>query len=176
MGDRVVDDIIWNYPEPYNDCVDCKKLVAFYWNKVDAWFEEDEQVFIGPKDPYTRVETLDTSRRITVAIDGETVADTINSVMMLETGQPVRYYIPRQDVRMELMTATDRTAGSPYKGMAKFYHAQVNGKTLELAAWSYESPMPESAKIAGRICFPQGKVEMYVDGVREPNPQTRWDR
>jgi len=172
----VIEDIIWNYPEPYNDCVDCKDLVAFYWNKVDAWYEEDEQIFIGPKDPYTRVECLSTSRQVLVKLNGETVADTTDAVMMLETGLPVRYYIPRQDVRMDLLKETDRTAGSPYKGIAKFYHAEVNGTALDLAAWTYEDPVAESAKIAGHVCFPQGKVEMYVDGVREPDPKTRWDR
>jgi uncharacterized protein (DUF427 family) len=176
VGDREVKDVIWNYPEPFNDCVDCKDLVAFYWNKVDAWFEEDEQVFIGPKDPYTRVDILKTSRHVTVAIDGEQVADSKNAYMLIETGLPVRYYIPKEDVRMDVLKESDRTVGSPYKGMAKLYNVEVNGRTIELAAWSYEEPFKESERIAGHICFPQGKVEMYVNGVREPNPQTRWDR
>ena len=111
-----------------------------------------------------------------MAIAGETIADTTNAIMLLETGLPVRYYIPRQDVHMDLLKESDRSIGSPYKGMAKFYNAEVNGKTVELAAWSYDNPVPESAKIAGHICFPQGKVELCVDEVREPNPQTRWDR
>ena len=78
-------DVIWNYPEPFVDCVEVTDLVAFYWDKVDAWFEEDEQVFIGPKDPYTRVDSRETSRHVEVTINGELVVDTTKAVMLLET-------------------------------------------------------------------------------------------
>lgn len=167
---------MWNYPEPYNDCVEVQEYVAFYWNKVDAWYEEDEEVFIGPKDPYTRVDTRESSRNVRVVVNGETVAETDRPVMLIESGLPYRYYIPKDDVRMDLLESTEVTMKSTYKGIASYYNVKVNGETVEDLAWCYEDPTDESAKIRGQICFPQGKVEMYVDGVLEPKPSSRWDR
>lgn len=95
--------------------------------------------------------------------------------MLLETGQPHRYYIPKDDVRMDLLSLTDRVMKSTYKGDASYYNVNAGGESAELVAWCYETPTAESVAIAGHICFPQGKVEMSVDGVPEPKPKTRWD-
>ncbi len=166
---------MWNYPEPYEGCVETEDYVAFYWNKVDAWYEEDEEVFIGPKDPYTRVDARESSRNVKVVINGETVAETDSPIMLMETGLPHRYYIAKADVRMDLLKPTSVVMKSTYKGVASYYNVEVGGETVEDLAWCYEEPNGESAKIAGRICFPQGKVEMYVDGVLEEKPKSRWD-
>ena len=166
---------MWNYPEPFVDCVEVTDLVAFYWDKVDGWYEEDEEVFIGPKDPYTRVDMRDSARQVKVVVHGETVAETNAAVMLLETGQPHRYYIPKADVRMDLLKSSERTMKSTYKGIADYYDVVAAEETVELAAWCYEKPFDESGRIAGYVCFPQGKVEMYVDGVVEEKPRTRWD-
>ena len=166
---------MWNYPKPFVDCVEVTNMVAFYWDAVEAWFEEDEEVFIGPKDPYTRVDARDTSREVKVVVNGETVAETTSSVMLFETGQPHRYYIPKADVRMDLLKSAERTMKSTYKGIADYYDVEVGGETAELTAWVYETPFDESGRIAGYVCFPQGKVEMYVDGVLEAKPKTSWD-
>lgn len=160
---------------PFVDCVEVKDLVAFYWDKVDAWLEEEEEVFIGPKDPYTRVDTRKTSRHVEVVINGQKIADTTNAVMLIETGQPARYYIPRSDVRIDLLRETDRVMKSPYKGSARYYNVEAGGEIAELVAWCYENPIAESGKIAGHICFPQGKVAMLVDGIFQENPKSRWD-
>ena len=111
---------MWAYPDPLPDCVDARDYVAFYWNKMDSWFEEDEEVFVGPKDPYTRVDCLASSRHVRVEVNGVTVAETTRSVMMLETGLPHRYYIPREDVSADVLRPSERVAGSPYKGEASF--------------------------------------------------------
>jgi uncharacterized protein (DUF427 family) len=171
----VATDVIWNYPHPFVDCVEVTNLVAFYWDKMDAWFEEDQQVFIGPKDPYTRVDSRVTSRHVEVTINGELVADTTQSIMLLETGQPHRYYIPKSDIRMELLRATDRVMESPYKGTATYYNVEAGGSTADLVAWCYEDATEECAKIADHICFPQGKVQMSVDGTLQVKPASRWD-
>ncbi len=171
----MAEDVLWNYPEPFVECVEVTELVAFYWDKVDAWLEEDEQVFIGPKDPYTRVDTRETSRRVEVVVNGVKIADTKKAVMLLETGQPHRYYIPKADVQMGLLRETGRTMESTYKGTASYYDIEAGGETAELVAWIYEDPIAESGRIAGYICFPQGKVEMCVDGVPQENPKSRWD-
>ena len=166
---------MWAYPDPLPDCVDARDYVAFYWNKMDSWFEEDEEVFVGPKDPYTRVDCLASSRHVRVEVNGVTVAETTRSVMMLETGLPHRYYIPREDVNMDVLQASERVAGSPYKGEASFLHVEAGGEVLENIAWTYAEPWAESSKVAGYICFPQGKADTYVDGELEPKPKSRWD-
>jgi uncharacterized protein (DUF427 family) len=69
---------------------------------MDAWFEEDEEVFVHPRDPYHRIDVLRSSRRVKVVLAGETVGETVQPTLLFETGLPVRYYFPRIDLRMEL--------------------------------------------------------------------------
>ena len=166
---------MWNYGDPYEDCGDVREYVAFYWNKVDSWFEEDTQVFVGPKDPYTRVDCVDSSRNVSISIKGVTVAQTQRPVLMTETGLPHRYYIPWVDVREDLLVLSERVVGSPYKGEANYLHVEIDGERVENVAWTYRYPPAEAARIAGYICFPQGKVDLYVDGELEPKPRSRWD-
>ena len=92
------DNAVWCYPEPLDGSVDVRDYVAFYWNKMDGWYEEDEEVFIGPKDPYTRVDCLASSRHVRVELNGVSVAETDSPVLLLETGLPHRFYIPSADV------------------------------------------------------------------------------
>ena len=169
------DNAVWRYPEPLDGSVDVSDYVAFYWNKMDGWFEEDEEVFIGPKDPYTRVDCLASSRHVRVELNGVSVAETDRPVLLLETGLPHRFYIPSADVRQELLRPSERVIGSPYNGQASYFHVDANGETFEDVAWTYLDPTPEAGKIAGYVCFPQGKTDVYVDGVLEPKPKSRWD-
>ena len=142
---------------------------------MDAWFEEDEEVFVHAKDPYKRVDSFRTSREVKVVLNGETIAETNRAVMLLETGLPHRYYIPETDVRRDVLKPSDLVTRCPYKGEAHYYSIGAGGELFNDLAWYYRYPTPETAKIANHICFPQGKVEMYVDGELEPKPRTRWD-
>ena len=174
MGERVAENAVWCYPEPLDGCIDVRDHVAFYWDRVDAWFEEDERVYSGPKDPYTRVDCLQSSRNVSIGLNGVTLARTDHPVMLLETGLPHRYYVPPTDVLVELLPS-ERTVGSPYKGEARYFHVRVDDETHENVAWSYPYPTPEVAKIAGYVCFPQGRVDMHVDGELQEKPRSRWD-
>ena len=175
MGERVAENAAWCYAEPLDGCVDVRDYVAFYWDRMDGWFEEDEEVFIGPKDPYTRVDCLDSSRQVKVVVNGVIIAETDHPVMLLETGLPHRYYVPRKDVRSELLQPSTRVIGSPYKGEAQYFHVEANGEVTENVAWIYRYPAAEASKIMGHICFSQGKTDVYVDGRLEEKPNTRWD-
>lgn len=95
-------------------------LVLFYWDRVDHWYEEDEEVFKHARDPYHRVDALQSSRHVQVVVNGEIVADTKRPVLLFETGLPTRYYIPATDVRTDLLTATDTASVCPYKGTATY--------------------------------------------------------
>ena len=171
----MVENVLWNYPEPLEGCVDVRDYVAFYWNKVDAWFEEDEEVLTHAKDPYTRVDCIESSRHVSVVVNGETIAETDRPVLLLETGLPHRYYIPKNDIRMDLLQASEKRAASPYKGEAHYYGVEAGDELVEDLGWSYKYPTAEASKIANYVCFPQGKVDMYVDGQLENKPKSRWD-
>ena len=147
---------------------------AFVWKTMDHWFEEDEEVFVHARDPYTRIDILASSRRVRVEIDGVTVADTTNARMLHETHLPVRYYIPKTDVRMDLLTPTDLATACPYKGTAKYWTVEVDGKRHENIVWAYDAPLAESQKIAGLVSFYNEKVDIYVDETLQERPKTKF--
>ncbi|GAA5055595.1 DUF427 domain-containing protein [Thermocatellispora tengchongensis] len=142
--------------------------VKLRWDKLDAWFEEDEEVFYHARDPYTRIDILSSSRRVRVEIDGVTVADSHNPRILFETGLPARYYLPKTDVRLDLMEPTDTVTHCPYKGTAVYW--SVAGR--KDYAWSYPAPLPESQKIAGLVSFYNEKVDIYVDEVLQERPKS----
>jgi len=144
--------------------------VRFDWDAMDAWFEEDEQVYFHARDPYTRVDILPSSRHVRVEVDGVTVADSRGARILFETGLPARYYLPKTDVRLDLLKPTDTVTHCPYKGTAEYW--SVNGK--KDLAWSYRTPLPESERIAGLIAFYNEKLDIYLDGELEERPETKF--
>jgi len=148
--------------------------VAFVWNTMDHWFEEDEEVFVHPRDPNTRIDILPSSRRVRVEIDGKTVADSTNASFLFETGLPVRYYLPKTDVRMDLLTPTDTATHCPYKGTARYWSATVDGTTHDDIVWGYDAPLPESQKVLGLVSFYSEKVDIYVDEELQERPTTKF--
>ena len=88
---------------------------------MDSWFEEDVEVYTHPRDPYTRVDALPSSRHVVVEVDGVKVADSTHPTLLFETGLPVRYYLPKTDVRFDLLTPTDHHTRCPYKGTASYW-------------------------------------------------------
>jgi uncharacterized protein (DUF427 family) len=153
------------------ECVDHH---VFVWRTMDHWFEEDEEVFVHARDPYTRIDILPSSRRVRVEIDGETVADSTNASFLYETGLPTRYYFPKTDVRMDLMIATDRVTACPYKGTARYWSVSIGGDRHENLLWGYDSPFPESQKIAGLVAFYNEKTDIYVDEEPLGRPKTKF--
>lgn len=147
---------------------------AFVWSTMDHWFEEDEEVFVHARDPYTRLDILPSSRRVRVEIDGVTIADSTNASFLFETNLPTRYYLPKTDVRMELLTPTDQASACPYKGTARYWSVTIDGATHENVAWAYDSPLPESQKIMGMVSFYNEKVDVYVDETLEERPKTKF--
>ena len=70
-GEHVVDAGAWYYPDPISEAPPIKDMIAFYWNRMDHWYEEDEEVFVHPRDPYHRVDIIRTDRHIRVSLDGD---------------------------------------------------------------------------------------------------------
>ena len=81
--------------------INLQDYCAFYWDRVDHWYEEDEEIFRHPRDPYKRVDAIFSTRPVSVRLGGETVAETVRAHFLFETGMPTRHYIPREDVRMD---------------------------------------------------------------------------
>jgi len=153
---------------------ECLDHYVFVWRTMDQWFEEDEEVFVHARDPYTRLDILPSSRRVRVEIDGVTVADSTSGHFLYETGLPARYYLPKSDVRMDLLTPTDRVTACPYKGTARYWSAAVNGATYEDIVWGYDDPFPESDRIGGLVSFYNEKIDIYLDEVLQERPTTKF--
>jgi uncharacterized protein (DUF427 family) len=151
-----------------------RELIRLEWGAMDSWFEEDEEVFTHPRDPHTRVDILASSRHLRVALDGVTLAESPSPRLLFETGLPVRYYVPKTHVRMDLLEPSETVTHCPYKGRAQAWSVRIGGKLHENLAWSYPTPLPESQKIAGLIAFYNEKVDLEVDGVRQERPSTKF--
>ena len=151
-----------------------RDLIRLDWKAMDAWFEEDEEVFTHPRDPHTRVDILPSSRHVRVEIDGVTVAESSSPRLLFETGLPVRYYLPKTHVRLDLLSHTDKVTHCPYKGQAEYWSVAAGDTVHEDIAWSYAAPLPESQRIAGLIAFYNEKADIYVDGVLQERPRTKF--
>jgi uncharacterized protein (DUF427 family) len=149
-----------------------RDLIRLEWDAMDTWLEEDEEVFTHPRDPHTRVDVLPSSRHVQVELDGVTVAESTSPRLLFETDLPVRYYLPKAHVRMDLLEPTETVTHCPYKGQAEWWSVRIGDQVREDLAWGYRTPLPESQKIAGLIAFYNEKLDIYVDGVLEERPTT----
>jgi uncharacterized protein (DUF427 family) len=174
VGGRRADDAVISYRAPIADGPDLSDYVTFAWDAMDAWFEEDEQIFRHARDPYKRVDVLHASRHVVVRVADTVVADTRRPMLLFETGLPVRYYIPKLDARLDLLTPTSTRSRCPYKGEACYWNVDVNGQHLEDVVWSYPAPIPEIPKIENLLAFYNERVDIELDGVAIPRPQTPW--
>ncbi len=174
VGDRLIENAMWGYLDPLPGREDIRGYRAFYWERVDGWYEEDEQVFKHPRDPYHRVDAIASSRHVRVVIDGKTVADSTRPHLVFETGHPTRYYLPREDVRMELLEPTTTSSVCPYKGTASYWRLAGDASGRDVA-WSYPRPIAEIPKIAGLIAFFNERAdELRVDDEVQTKPKTAW--
>ncbi len=173
-GDNVKENAMWSFPRPPEGLEPLAGLVVFRWHLMDAWYEEDDEVFVHPRDPYHRVDVLNSSRHVKVSVDGELVAETRRPRLLFETTLPTRYYIPRLDVRMDLMEPTQTSTRCPYKGVASYWSLNGAGAVHPDIAWSYKSPIPECPKIENLIAFFNERVDLDVDGERLERPRTPW--
>ena len=175
VGDRVAEQAAWSYPHPLPEGPQMEGYLAFFWDQMDAWYEEEQQVFAHARDPYKRVDILPSSRHVRIVLGGQTIADTRSPQLLLETGLPIRYYIPEHDVRMELLEATETITYCPYKGKATYWSARIGERLFKDIVWSYREPLPECLPIARFLSFFNERVDaIYVDDERQAVPKTMW--
>jgi uncharacterized protein (DUF427 family) len=150
------------YPDSPLD--ELRDHVRLDWAAMDAWFEEDEQVYTHPRSPYARVDILPSSREVVVTLGEVELARTTRAHALFETGLPTRWYVPRVDVRMDRLTPSDTVTHCPYKGETVHFSARVGDEVVPDVAWSYPTPLPESERIAGLVAFYDDRVTVTVEG------------
>ena len=150
----------------------------FDWDALDAWYEEDEQVFVHPRNPYVRVDALRSHRRVRASLEGVTLAETTTPVLVFETGLPTRYYFDRTDVAFAHLVPTATQTACPYKGVTSGYWSVRTGDTVrdghQDLAWAYDYPTRQLLPIAGLVAFYNERIDLDVDGLRLPQPRTHF--
>jgi uncharacterized protein (DUF427 family) len=166
VGGRRAENALWAYLNPVESAAALGGHGAFYWDKMERWLEEDEEVIRHPRDPYHRVDVVRSSRRVEVVLGGQVLARSNASLFLFETGMPVRYYIPKSDLRMDLLRPSATRTQCPYKGTASYWSAALDGKTWTDVAWSYEDPLPECPRIKSFISFYAEKLDSLTVAAR----------
>ncbi|MFC9324275.1 DUF427 domain-containing protein [Kitasatospora sp. NPDC057015] len=149
----------------------------FTWTALDAWYEEDERVFVHPRNPYARVDALRSTRAVRVERDGTVLAESVSPVMVFETGLPTRYYLDRTDVDFSRLVPSDTETACPYKGVTSAYwSARIGDRTHPDLAWCYDFPTHQLAPIAGLVAFYNERTDIFLDGRPLDRPRTAFSR
>jgi len=152
--------------------------VTVAWGDLDEWFEEEERVIVHPRDPYHRIDTFATSRKVKVSLEGQVLAESTDVKALFEAGLPVRYYLPLRDVRLEHLVASETSTQCAYKGSAIHWSARVGDTIHPDVAWTYEGDgvQRDAEAVRGRICFYNERTDIEIDGLDQARPQTPWSR
>jgi uncharacterized protein (DUF427 family) len=150
-------------------------MVRFEWDALDAWFEEDEQIFVHPRNPYVRVDALRSTRHVRIELDGTVLAESSSPVMVFETGLPTRYYLNRSEVNFDCLRPSGTVTSCPYKGQTTgYWNVSVGDTTFPDLAWAYDFPTRQLLPIAGLVAFYNEKVDVFLDSELLPRPTTHF--
>lgn len=151
-------------------------LLRFEFKELDQWFEEEEPIYVHPRDPYKRVDILSSSRHVIASLEGVKFAESTQPRLLFETSLPVRYYLPLANFDMSLLkpSAKNTTSQCPYKGTAEYFDLHINGKSYDDFIWIYRNTLPESQKVVGMASFYNEKVDLVVDGIKQDRPKTHF--
>ena len=155
---------------PSDPALDGYVLLEF--EAFDAWYEEDEPNVAHPRDPFHRIDILHSSRHVLVELDGATLAESTRPCLLFEPPLPVRCYLPREDVRTDLLAPSETRTACAYKGHASY----LSTATDDDVAWYYPEPLREAAEVTGRIAFFNERADVVIDGERRERPVTPWSR
>lgn len=170
VGEDLLPSAAFRHEEP--------DLAGYVSLEFDAftWLEEDEEAIGHPHDPFKRIDTLKSSRHVVVALDGTVLADTTRAVALHETHLPVRWYIPQDDVRMELLEPSSHRTTCAYKGVASYFSVVGAGDAGRDIAWTYPEPLLEAEPVRDLVCFFSERIELSVDEVLLERPVTPWSK
>jgi uncharacterized protein (DUF427 family) len=147
--------------------------IRFDWAALDAWYEEDEQVFVHPRNPYSRVDALRSGRTVRIELDGLVLAESSAPVAVFETGLPPRWYLERTAVDFTHLRPSDTETACPYKGRTTgYWSVQTSEALYPDLAWTYDFPTAPLLPIAGLVAFYDEKVDVFLDGGEQERPVT----
>jgi uncharacterized protein (DUF427 family) len=173
VGDRVAENAAWSYPDPPAGAPPLGEYLALFVRALDAWLEEDEPMLGHVRDPYHRVDVVNTSRQVRVALGRTVLADSGRTRVIFETGLPPRWYFPSADVTAELVPSELRTVCA-YKGEAEYHSVRLGDELYENLAWTYTRPRHDAAGVAGYVAFFNERVDVTVDGEPDTHQRTPW--
>lgn len=156
------------------DDADLDGYVVLDWDAFEEWHEEDERVIGHPHDPFDRIDCLRSSRHVVISLDGQVLADTTRATLLFETPLGMRYYLPREDVRMDLLGPSAQQSICAYKGVASYWSVGTGGEEATDIAWGYEHPLHDALPVRDLVCFFTERVDLTVDGEEIPRPVTPW--
>ncbi len=172
VGDQVVERAAQLFSAPPPNLSAIHGHWSFTWDGRVRWFEEALEVHVHAKDTAKRVDAVPSERHVRVELAGEALAESRRPHALFETSLPTRWYLPPDDVRWDVLEPSDTATRCPYKGTARYWSARTGGKLHRDIAWSYPDPVPECPRIAGLVAFFNEKVDLVIDGEREPRPVT----
>jgi uncharacterized protein (DUF427 family) len=141
---------------------------------VEHWYEEAEEIFRHPRDPYKRVDPIPSDRHVEVFVDGLKIADTQRPVLLFETRLPIRYYIPAEDIDFTHLVETDLSSTCPYKGDARYWSVQTPERLRENIVWAYADPVRAAAPIKDHLALYNEVVDIVVEGVPLQRPESEF--
>jgi len=158
------------------DDPDLGESVVLDFAAFDEWWVEEERLLGHPHDPFKRIDVLMSSRHVAVSLGGTLLASTNRALMLLETHLPVRYYVPPEDVRLELLSTSGTTSTCAYKGVASYLSTSDGSKIGADVAWRYPDPLDDALRVRDHVCFWAERTDLVVDGEPVERPVTPWSR
>lgn len=137
------------------------------------WLEEDEPIVSHPRDPFHRIDVIRSSRAVRIELDGHVLAESTGATLLFETMLPIRFYLPPQDIRVELQPSSTRT-WCAYKGEARYWSVALTSGAVPDVAWSYEEPLHDAIGVSGLVAFFDERLDVVLDGQPRERPVTPW--
>ena len=138
---------------------------------MDEWLEEDEPAIVHARDPYHRVDMLAPRATCGCRVNGEVVAESRRPLALFETGLPTRWYFPREDVRLDLLTPSDTHDRVRLQGLRLLLVGRRRART---SCGRIPSPRREVERIRDYLAFFNERVDIEVDGEPQERPVTQW--
>ncbi len=161
-----VENVAWSYAEPNDVAPPIGGYVSFDLGRVDAWYQEEDQGYAHPRDPYHRMDIHRGSQQVVVRLGDQVIARSSAPMILFETALPSRYYLAPDDVEVARLKRSGKVTPCPYKGDGQHFNVESAGQEMENAAWSLHSPLGEAEKIRDWISFYPDKLDIEVDGVK----------
>lgn len=156
------------------DDPDLAGLVILDYQAFDRWQAEDEELVGHPHDPFKRIDVLACKLPVEVSLGGTVLASTTEAMLLLETHLPVRYYLPRKDVALDLLVPTETRSTCAYKGHASYFSTADGRPEGRDIAWTYPAPLDDALRVRDHIAFWNERTDIRVDGELQARPVTPW--